>query len=124
MNSILVIEDEAQIQQILKDKLTAEGFTVLQAFDGDEGIIVALEKHPDLIILDLLMPKVDGISALEKIRADTWGKSVPVLVLTNLSDVGKMESAIHLQVSGYLVKSDWKLEDVLIKIREILHVHP
>ena len=123
MNKILVIEDEEQIQQILGERLGAEGFEVIKAFDGEEGIKISFEQHPDLIILDLLMPKVDGIAALEKIRADSWGKSVPVLVLTNLSDVSKMESVVHLQVSGYLVKADWKLEDVVAKIREILHLH-
>jgi len=120
----LIIEDEEQLQQILSEKLAQEGFEIVKAYDGDEGVKLALSGHPDLILLDLLMPKVDGIVVLEKIRADAWGKNVPVLVLTNLSDVSKMESAVHLQVSGYLVKSDWKLEDVVAKIREILHIHP
>lgn len=120
MSKILIVEDEEQLVRILSDKLSGEGFSVLTATDGDEGVKVALSQHPDLILLDLLMPKTDGIAALEKIRADAWGKNVPVLVLTNMSDVSKMESAVHLQVSGYLVKADWKLEDVVAKIREIL----
>lgn len=123
MNKILVIEDEEQIVKILSDKLIQEGFFVLKAVDGEEGTKLAFAEHPDLILLDLLMSKVDGIAALEKIRADSWGKTVPVLVLTNLSDVAKMESAVHSGVSGYLVKSDWKLENVISKIREILHIH-
>lgn len=120
MSTILVVEDEVQLRRILTEKLSSEGFEVSGAVDGLEGIEKAIQNHPDLILLDLLMPKIDGIAALEKIRSDSWGKDVPVLILTNLSEVDKVEKAKKLNISGYLVKSDWKLEDVVSKIREVL----
>jgi DNA-binding response OmpR family regulator len=113
--SILIVEDEVSLRNALRDKLMREGFHVLEARDGEEGLEVALHEHPDLILLDIVMPKMDGMTMLDRIHADTWGKNVKVIVLTNLSDVG-----IAHATYDYLVKSDWKIEDVIAKVRERL----
>ncbi|MBN2016054.1 response regulator [Candidatus Dojkabacteria bacterium] len=120
--TILVVEDEVPISKAITDKFRREGFEVLQAFDGEDGLEVALKKKPDLILLDILMPKVDGITMLKNLREDMWGKNVPVFLLTVLSDMDKISEAVQVGVSGYLIKSDWKLEDVVEKAKDQLSV--
>lgn len=120
--TVLIIEDEKQLLHVLHDKLLREGFTVLEATDGEKGLALALEKHPDIILLDIVMPKIDGITMLKKLRLDEWGKTVPVIVLTNLSDNERLAESMQNNVFDYLIKTDWKLEDVIRKIKEKLHV--
>lgn len=115
---ILVIEDEAPLSQVLIDKLTSVGFSVLGAKNGEEGLALALKEHPDLILLDIIMPVMDGMTMLYELRKDSWGNSVPVILLTNLSDAERVAEALKLKVYDFLVKSDWKLEDLVIKVKE------
>jgi two-component system sensor histidine kinase/response regulator len=72
----------------------------------------ALEKHPDLILLDLMMPKMDGMSMLKKLREDAWGKKVPVIILTNMSSEQKLLEAREANVTDYFIKSDWEIEEL------------
>lgn len=81
---------------------------------------VALLWHPDLILLDIVMPKMDGMTMLAQLREDEWGKTARVITLTNLSDTEKVAEAIEHGSYEYLVKSDWKIEDVVAKVREKL----
>lgn len=120
--TILVVEDEASLRDALLEKLSHEGFEVLHARNGEEGLSAALAKHPDLILLDIMMPKMDGLAALEKLRADAWGKSVRVIMLTNLSDNEKIAAAMKSQAFDYLVKSDVKIEEIIEKIKEKLEI--
>ena len=118
--TILVVEDEISLLNALRDKLTREHFAVLEAKNGEEGLEVALREHPDLILLDIVMPKMDGMTVLRKLREDLWGKSAKVIILTNLSDKEKMAEALEQKLHKYLVKSDWKIEEVVAKVREQL----
>ena len=120
--SILVVEDEVQLRGALRDFLVQNGFSVLEAGNGEVGLDVATQEHPDLILLDIVMPKMDGMTMLQLLRDDPWGKTVPVIILTNLSasDEKRNQSATELLPSFYLVKSDWKLENLLEKINECL----
>src|SRR3990167_6145262 len=118
--TILIVEDEISLLNALRDKLTREGFSTLEAKNGEEGLEVALREHPDLILLDIVMPKMDGMTMLRKLREDLWGKSAKVIILTNLSDKEKMAEALEQKLHKYLVKSDWKIEDVVAKVREQL----
>ena len=101
-------------------KLKKNKFKVLAAGDGKAGLDIALAEKPDLILLDLLMPVMDGIAMLKRLRADSWGSDVPVMVMTNFSEVDKTAEAMEYGVRDYLVKSDWKLEDIVRKIDEKL----
>lgn len=114
---ILIVEDETSLRNALRDKLLLEGFIVLEAKNGEEGLGVALRDHPDLILLDIIMPKMDGLTMLKKLREDVWGKNTKVILLTNLSDNEKVSEALLQGSYDYLVKSDWKIEDVVTKIR-------
>ena len=118
--SILVVDDEVSLRKALSDKLTREGFIVLEAKNGEEGLDVALKNHPDLILLDIVMPVVDGITMLKNLRENNWGSGAKVIMLTNLNGSGKVADAIVWGTQDYLVKSDWKMDDVITKIRERL----
>lgn len=83
---IEAVEDNAPLRKALHDKFSLEGFSVIDAKDGEEGLTVAMSEHPDLILLDILMPKMDGLTMMKKLRqGDEWGKHVPIIVLTNHS---------------------------------------
>ena len=119
---ILIVEDEQDLRQTLVDKLTREGFDVLEAKNGEEGLKAALKEHPDLILLDIIMPVMDGMTMMKKIREDEWGRGVPVIMLTNLSDIERVSEAVESGIYEYLVKSDWKIEDVVKKVKKKLGI--
>jgi DNA-binding response OmpR family regulator len=120
MNKILIIEDEELLRRALTDKFTKENFKVFEASDGKIGLDVALKEHPDLILLDIIMPVMDGMTFLKELRKDDWGANVPVIILTNLSDGEKAEQGASHDVYEYLIKSNYKLEDVVAKVKERL----
>lgn len=120
---ILIIDDDKIFSKILRDTFAAERagqYELVVAFDGEEGLKQALEGKPDLIMLDLIMPKLGGIEFLKKLRADERGKDVPVLVETQLSDMEKMSEGMELGVRGYIVKSDYSIEDILRQVDDVL----
>jgi two-component system response regulator VanR len=120
---ILIVEDESSLRKAMTEKFQREGFDVLLASDGVEGLEQASMGHPDLILLDIIMPKMDGMTMFKKLRAlDDWGKQVPVIILTNLAsdDDGRISDVAELLPSYYLVKTDWKLADVVNKVKERL----
>ena len=123
---VLITEDEPPMLQILSDKFAENDFEVLQAKNGEEGLHSALEHHPDVVILDVLMPKMDGMSMMNKLREDDWGKNVPIIVLTNVSADSDetLQEIIKNQPAYYLVKSNTKLEDIVEKVKEILTPEP
>ena len=115
---ILIVEDEAPLRNAVTDILTFEGFEVFQAKNGQEGLDVALKEHPDLILLDLMMPIMDGLTMLEKLRQDAeFGKTAAVILLTNINDPEKVALATEAGSYDFLVKSDWNIEDVVKKIK-------
>ena len=120
--TILVVEDEKPLREVIIDILQRNHFQALEAKNGVEGVEVALAVHPDLILLDLLMPEMDGMTALKKIRKDRWGAKVPVIILTNLSATNEhlVEAVVTDKPAYYLIKADWKIHDVVKKIREVL----
>jgi DNA-binding response OmpR family regulator len=115
---ILVVEDELPLRQVLADKLTDEGFEVTKAVNGQDGLIAAIETRPDLIILDLVMPVMDGLTMLEELRRDEgYGKNARVILLTNINDQDRVAQATEAGSYDYLVKSDWDLDDVVRRVR-------
>ncbi len=120
--TILVVEDETPLRNALCDKLTSEGFNTLGARNGQEGLIVALQEHPDLILLDIVMPVMDGVMMLHKLRADTWGSGAHVIILTNLSDNENVAKAMEQEVFEYIVKSNIKVEELVRRIKETLGI--
>ena len=118
-NKILIVDDEPMLLSALVDKFTREGFDVITAENGEEGLRSALRDHPDMILLDIIMPVMDGITMLFELRKDDWGKNVKVILLTNLSDPG-IPVSLNQNISEYLVKSDWKIADVVKEVTKKL----
>lgn len=117
---ILVIEDDETLRNVLEDKLIQENFSVLLAKDGEEGLSAAIKNKPDLILLDIIMPKMDGVVMLKKLREDKSGRTIPVILLTNDGNPEHMRETLKANATDYLIKADWKLEDVIKKIKETL----
>ena len=121
MKKILIIEDDPSYQKLLNDQLTKNGQGISNAKDGREGLASALSQHPDLIILDIKMPGMDGIAMLDELRKDKYGKSAKVIILTNLEPNDKILRKILEDLpTYYLVKSDIQLNELLEKIKDIL----
>ncbi len=121
--TILAIEDDGSLRNILLDKIAGNGYEALGAEDGEEGLKLALEKAPDLILLDLMLPKMDGFQVLEHIRKneDKDIANVPVVVLSNLWSNKDILRIRALKIEEYYVKANTNLEEVFIKISEILN---
>lgn len=118
---ILVVDDEIYVLKALEGKFASEGFEVIAAQDGEEGLQKAIKEHPDLIIADIIMPKLDGISMLKKIREDSWGKDAKVIMLTNLNPEDKIiKDLTEAQPAFYLMKVDTRLEEIIEKAKEVL----
>lgn len=113
---LLIVEDEDSVVYALSEKFNlTEGVKVLFASNGVDGLRKALEEKPDLILLDIILPEMDGIEMLKKLRDDAWGKSADVIILSNLSDPDSEKEAKELGVTQYIIKSDAKIEDVVKK---------
>jgi DNA-binding response OmpR family regulator len=120
--TILIVEDEEDLSQALSDELFHAKYDVLVAKNGQEGLRIALKNHPDLILLDIVMPEMDGMTVLKKLRADSWGKKAPVIMLTNLSATDKiLQGVAENEPSYYMIKSDWKIADIVARIHEQLY---
>ena len=117
---ILITEDEKSMLQALEDTFKSENFDILKAENGEKGLEVAFKEHPDVILIDIVMPKMDGITMLKKLREDDWGKNVPVMILTNLGDMEKMAEAVKDGNCNYLIKTDWSLKDIFKKVKKII----
>lgn len=118
---ILIVEDEIPLIRAESIKLAAEGFRVLNAKNGLEGLTLAIENKPDLIILDINMPVMDGITMLKKLREDKWGETAHVIVLTNMGGNNtKLADAVENGITEYLVKTDQSLSVLVEKIKTIL----
>jgi DNA-binding response OmpR family regulator len=117
---ILIVEDDELLAKTLYNSLKEEGYLVSVAYDGLEALALAEEKKMDLILLDLNMPKMDGLTMLVKLRETNWGKNIKVIILSNFNDEAKVLEALNNSVFCYLVKSDWDLDKIVLKIKEEL----
>ena len=117
---ILIVEDEPPLSEILKDHFENEGFRIIVAKDGEEGLGLALSKKPDMILLDINLPKLNGLDMLKQLRTYEAGKSIPAIALTNLNDTKEVNEALASGVSDFLVKADWSIADVVESVRRKL----
>lgn len=118
--TILLIEDEPTLQKTISEILIQEGYKMLNALDGEIGLQAALREKPDLILLDLILPKIDGFEVLENVRKNEATKNIPVIVLTNLENAAAVERALALGAQSYLVKANYELEDVVQKVKQAI----
>jgi len=119
-NTVLIVDDDADLRNVLKDKFDLSGFKTLTAVDGEDGLNKALASHPDMILLDIMMPKMNGWQALDKIRQDPWGKTAKVIMLTVLEDMDNVAQAVEKNSVGYLIKTSQSLDGIVFRVKETL----
>lgn len=115
--TILIVEDEIELRKLFSEKLQNEGFNVLEAENGKIGLEIALAKHPDMILLDIIMPVMGGLATLKELQNNAWGRVVPIIILSNLSESENIGESLERNVCGYFVKSDWE-PDALVALIE------
>jgi two-component system response regulator VicR len=119
--TILVVDDEQFIRDAMADKLQKGGFSVITAADGKDCVKIALEKKPDLILLDIVMGGMDGMTAMRELRKDSWGNSVPIILLTQIEpDDEMLQEIVEGRPTYYLVKSKFSLDEVVEKVKDRL----
>lgn len=121
MAKVLVVEDDPSYRSIIELKLQKEGFSVDTASDGEEGLQKALSTHPDIVLLDVFMPKIDGASVLKALREDQWGKTAHVIVLTNINPENPITQTIQsYHPSSYLMKANLDMDELVKKMHDML----
>ena len=123
-HKILIVEDDGLLQKMYKMKFMLEGYDVDTADNGEDGLEKARTGSPDIVLLDILMPKLNGLQVLAELRRDPALKKTPVVMLTNLSNMDKIEQAISMGAAGYLVKSGTTPKDVLDFVKDTIAKHP
>ena len=117
---VLLVEDDEFLANIYKTKFEMEKFKVTVAVNGEEGLDMAKKKKPDIILLDILMPKIDGFMVLEALKKDSEVKDIPVILLTNLGQKDDVERGLELGAADYLIKAHSKPSETVDKVRKIL----
>jgi len=120
MKKILIVEDDKVLLNLMRDQLTDEGYEAVGAPNGRDGLDLALKIHPDLILVDIMMPIMNGMEMTEKLREDEWGKDAKIVVLTNLNSDEKIADFLEKGAYDYLLKSDWSIDAVVQKVKEKL----
>lgn len=118
--NILIIEDDEFLRGLINKKLTAEGFNMVSAIDGEDGLKKAKEEKIDLILLDLVLPNMDGFEVLSKIKQDQSTAKIPVVILSNLSQKEDIDKGIKLGAADYLVKAQFTPEEIVEKVKNAL----
>ena len=117
---ILIVEDDRFLRELMVKKLEKEGFEVVQALDGEEGVKKAKEEKPDLILLDLILPGIDGFEVLARVKEDALIASVPVIILSNLGQKEDIDRGLKLGASDYLVKAHFTPGEIIEKVKNNL----
>ncbi len=118
--SVLLVEDDSFLANIYKTKFEMEGFKVTVAGNGELGLKEAKKKIPDVILLDILLPKMDGFTVLEHLKEDTELKAVPVILLTNLGQKDDVDKGLKLGAADYLIKAHFKPSETVEKVMKVL----
>lgn len=122
MTKIAIVEDDPVISQMYRMKFEADGFEVQVAENGRDGVALAENMKPDMILLDMQMPEMDGSEALAHIRKHDWGKIVPVIILTNLGEEEAPKNLRALGIHSYIVKADLTPRQVVERVKEALNL--
>ncbi|MCD6270224.1 response regulator [bacterium] len=120
MKRLLFIEDELALQKTLGDMFRKNGYEVISALNGKAGIELANKEKPDVILLDLILPKMDGFEVLSNLKKTEETKEIPVIILTNLDNISDIDKALELGAKIYLVKANYSQEEVVEKVNQVL----
>lgn len=120
MKKILFIEDESALQKTFGEILRQEGYQMISALDGEIGLRLAKNEKPDLILLDLILPRINGFEVLKQLKIDEKTKDIPIIILTNLEKAEDIQKALELGAATYLVKANYTLAEVIEKVKKAL----
>lgn len=119
---VLLVEDDVFLSGIYQKKFEMEGFKVSLADNGEKALVEVKKKKPDIVMLDILLPKLDGFAVLEKLKADSDTKNIPVILLTNLGQKDDVEKGLQMGAVDYLIKAHFKPSEVVDKIKKALQL--
>lgn len=117
---ILVVEDDKFLRELITQKLSREGYDVKEAVDGEEGVIKTKEEKPDIILLDLILPGIDGFEVLAKIKEDPEVENIPVVILSNLGQRDDVERGLKLGAVDFLIKAHFTPGEIIEKVEKIM----
>ena len=121
MSKILIVEDDKFLRELIVSKLTKEDYTVFEAVDGEEGVKKIKEEKPDLVLLDLILPGIDGFEVLAQMKSDPAVFSIPVIILSNLGQREDIERGLTLGATDYMIKAHFTPGEIVEKIKSILN---
>ena len=119
-HKILVVEDDKFLRELITQKLSREGYDVVGAVDGEEGVVKAKKDQPNLILLDLILPGIDGFEVLSQIKKDPETSEIPVVILSNLGQKEDVDKGKSLGAIDFLIKAHFTPSEIIEKIEEIL----
>lgn len=117
---ILIVEDDKFLRELIVRKLTNEGYDVVEAVDGEQGLLKIKEAKPDLVLLDLILPGIDGFEVLAQKKEDPFAVSIPVIVLSNLGQKEDVDKGLSLGATDYLIKAHFTPGEIIEKVRNII----
>lgn len=118
---LLLVEDDENLSEMYDKKFNIAGYEVLHATDGEKALAIALKEKPEVILLDILLPKMDGLTMLRRLRQDVWGKNIPVIILTNLNtNDAIIKDILENHPAFYIMKANVTPNDILDKVEEVL----
>ncbi|OGH68674.1 MAG: hypothetical protein A3I29_05025 [Candidatus Magasanikbacteria bacterium RIFCSPLOWO2_02_FULL_44_11] len=119
---VLLVEDDVFLSGIYQKKFEMEGFKISTSDNGEKGLADAKKKKPDIILLDVLLPKMDGFSVLKQLKEDVATKNIPVILLTNLGQKDDVEKGLEAGAVDYLIKAHFKPSEIVEKVRKVLGI--
>lgn len=119
---IIVIEDDKFLRELIVKKLVKESFTVVEATDGEEGVNKIATEKPDLVLLDLILPTIDGFEVLKRVKENPYLKDIPIIVLSNLGQNEDVEKCMQLGATDYLIKAHFTPAEIIEKTKNILKI--
>ena len=119
---VLLVEDDVFLSGIYQKKFEMEGYKISTADNGEKGLADAKKKKPDIILLDILLPKMDGFSVLKELKADPSVKNIPVILLTNLGQKDDVAKGLEAGAVDYLIKAHFKPSEIVEKVKQVLHI--
>lgn len=120
LKKILVVEDDKFLRELISKKLSNEGFSIVEAIDGEDGVKKIKEEKPDLILLDLILPNIDGFEVLAKAKADPSTSGIPVVILSNLGQDEEVQRGLKLGAVDYLIKAYFTPAEIIEKVKAVL----
>jgi DNA-binding response OmpR family regulator len=120
MKKILIVEDDRFLRELISKKLVKEGYDIAEAVDGEEGLKKVKEEKPDLILLDLILPGIEGFEVLSRIKQDPATSQIPVIILSNLGQKEDIDRGMELGATDYLIKAHFTPGEIIEKIRSVL----